>query len=71
MSADNTFPRSGPSEPTDGHAGVANNNAPNATNDNSAGVGSGCQGGQGHGFGSIAAGLPASKLGFTHNLEKV
>ena len=60
MSADNAFSRSGPSEPTDGHAGVANNNAANDTNDNSAGVDSGCQGGQGHG--SIAAGLPASKM---------
>ena len=59
VSADNAFSRSGPSEPTNGHAGVANNNAPNA---NSACVGSGCQGGQGHGFGSIAAGLPASKM---------
>ena len=47
MSADNAFSGSGPSEPTDGHAGVANNNAPNDTNDNSAGVGSGRQG---HGF---------------------
>ena len=45
MSADDAFSGSGPSEPTDGHGGVAN-----ATNDNSAGVGSGCQGRHDHGF---------------------
>ena len=50
VSADNAFSGSGPSEPTDGHGGVANNNAANATNDNSAGVGSGCQGRHDHGF---------------------